>query len=302
MTIEDAVQTFLLDVRVRGLRPATLAQYTRNLRAFVVFCDTQGIVHLHEIDANTIRRYIVSLQVRGLRPTSIRTWGRVARVWLRFCADQGLLDASPMKSVRLPKPPKPDPDCFTNEEIHALLGAAQRARQFSERNTVIVLALLDTGCRVNEFSLLRRGDVDLTTGKIVIRSENAKTRQQRSVFVGRTTLEALRAYLATLPRELAPADPLWHGRQGPLTTDGMKRTIRKIGVAAGVHPHGPHRYRRTCATMMLHDGADAKSTAALLGHSVDELLKSYVMSNDETLRAAHAQHGPVDRLLRPKKE
>lgn len=296
MIVEDSIQAFLLDCRTRGLRPATVTQYRRQLHPFRVFCDDLGIVALDQVDANTIRAYIVSMQSRGLRPTSIRAFGRVARVWLHFCTLEGQFDVSPMKTVRLPKAPKPNPDCFTQEEVQRLLDAAARAKEFSHRGKAIVLALLDTGCRVNEFTLLRRGDVDLVTGKITIRHETSKTKTQRIVFVGAAARAALAAYLATLP-PLATADPLWWGRQGPLTVEGMKSFVQRLGRRAGVEPCGPHRYRRTFATWMLHDGADAKTTAAILGHSVEELLKSYVMSDDETLRAQHAQHGPVDRLL-----
>jgi site-specific recombinase XerD len=49
---------------------------------------------------------------------------------------------------------------------------------------------------------------------------------------------------------------------------------------------------------MLRDGVNVKDAAALLGHSITELLYSYINSNDEALRAAHALHGPVDKLLK----
>lgn len=297
MSIPDSIQSFILDARVRGLRPASLHLYERQLLAFSAWAAAVGVTDIDQVDALIVRRYIVSLQDRGLRPTSIRTAGRCLRVWLRFLAAEELIDASPMRTVRLPKAPTPKPDVFTVDELQRLLAAADADEKFQQRNRAILLALLDTGARIREFTLLQRADIDLDTGKITIRHEISKTATRRVVFLGVTARAALGDYLATLP-PLAPDAPLWHGRQGALTIDGMHKILTRMGRRAGVHPCGPHRFRRTFATQMLHDGADAKSTAALLGHSVDELLRSYVMSNDETLRAAHAQHGPVDKLLK----
>ena len=254
-----------------------------------------GVTDINQVDAQIIRQFLASLQERDLKPTTIRTAGRCLRVWVRFLVADGLLAESPMHGVRLPKAPTPHPDVFTHDELQRLLAAAA-TMESPERDRAFVLALLDTGCRAREFLLLRRGDLDLDTGKVTIRSENAKTHMQRVVFLGQAARAALVDYLATR-QELTLADPLWWGRRGPLTIDGFERAIGRIGSAAGVYPNRPHRYRRTFATWMLHAGVDAKTVAGILGHSVEELLRSYVMSNDETLHAAHAQHGPVDHWL-----
>lgn len=283
---------------MRGLRPASLRLYERQLTAFSSWAAAVGVTDIDQVNALVIRNYIISMQDRGLRPTSIRTAGRCLRVWLRFLATEELIDASPMRTVRLPKAPTPHPDVFTVDELRRLLTAADADKRFPQRNRAVLLALLDTGARVREFTLLQRGDVDLDTGRITIRQENSKTHTRRVVFLGELARGALTSYLATLPRELAPADPLWWGVRGPLTLDGLHKLVQRLGKRAGVTPCGPHKFRRTFATQMLHDGADAKSTAALLGHSIDELLRTYVMSSDEILRAAHARHGPVDLLLR----
>lgn len=299
-TLRSTIDTFVLDAQTRGLRPQSILTYRRQLGFFARFAeDDLGVTHIDQVTTAVLRGYIVSLQTRRLRPASIRTAGRVLRAWLNFCKAEGLLDdADPMLRVRLPKQPRPDPDCFTLDEVRRIVAATATTRT-PERDLAIVLALLDTGCRVNEFTLLTRGDVDLRTGAIVIRGENAKTHAKRTVYIGERARAALADYLATRP-PLAADALLWHGAQRPLTTDGMKRLIQRLGQRAGVHPCGAHRIRRTFATWMLRAGVNAKDAAALLGHSIDELLKSYVHSNDEALAAAHAQHGPVDHMLRPK--
>lgn len=298
MTIADSIESLLLDCRARGLRPATLTQYRNQTAPFARFCATLDIVSPHEVTPQVMRTYFAALQDRQMRPASIRSIARVLKVWFAFCIAEGLIDASPMKTIRLPKLPKPKPDSFTADEVQRIVAATATTRT-PARDLAIVLALLDTGARVNEFTLLTRGDVDLDTGAVNLRAETTKTAVQRIVRVGERTRAALRAYLATLP-PLAADAPLWHGAQRPLTTDGMKRLIQRLGRRAGVSPCGPHKYRRTFGTQAQRSGMAAADAAALLGHSVQMLLSYYSTVDDEALAAAHAQHGPVDHMLRPK--
>ena len=296
MSISESIEVFLLDARTRGLRPASLVHYERMLRPFTHWAAANDVVDLDQVDTPIMRQFVLHCQSRGLRPTSIRSLGRVLRAWLNFAKREGLIGESPMQLVRLPKSPRPAPDCFTHAEIGRLLQAAEESED-PTRETAIVLCLLDTGLRVKEFTELQRGDLDIATGAIAIRSAVAKTGTPRIVFLGATARAALVDYLATLP-PMAAADPLWHGRQGPLTVDGLKTLVQRLGQRAGVHPAGPHKYRRTFATYALRSGMDPKTAAAILGHSVDELLKSYVYSDDDALKASHALHGPVDKLLK----
>ena len=296
VTIAHAIDAFLLDAKTRGLRPLSLVHYERQLNAFRSYADGCALTTLDQVDTQTIRQYVVAMQDRGLRAASIRTTGRVLRAWLNFCARDELFSTqSPMRHVRLPPAPKPNPDAFTPDELRAISTAAA-AEQYPLRARTIVLCLLDTGCRVGEFTQLRRCDVDLATGAVVIRHETSKTRTQRTVYLGKATRAALAAYLA----EQGPAATdthIWLGKVGVLTVAGMKKAVRRICARAGQNA-GAHKFRRTFATLALRDGMDVKTTAAILGHSVDELLKSYVQSDEAALRAAHALHGPVDNLLK----
>lgn len=299
VTISQAVETYLLDCRTRALRPASLTTYRRQLGFFATFAnDDLGLTQLDQVDTHALRLYIAHLQDKGLRPASIRTAGKILRIWFIWCKTEGLVtDDAIMRRVRLPRRSNPHPDAFTPAELQRLLDAASSDSN-PERARAIVLCLLDTGCRIGEFTQLRRCDVDMDTGAVTIRHETSKTDTQRVVFLGATARAALVDYLATY--RAGPQAQIWRNcrRATPLSVDGMKIAVQRIGRRAGVYPAGPHKYRRTFATFALHDGMDPKTTAAILGHSVEELLRSYVHSDDETLRVSHALHGPVDKLLK----
>lgn len=293
-TLYSTIDTFLLDAQTRGLRPFSLDTYRRALGYFARFATNAGATTIDQVTPALLRVYVVDMQSRGLSPASIRSNGRVLRAWLNFCKAEGLLeDADPMRRVRMPKATKPNPSIFTVDDVRKLLAIAD------VRDAAVVLFLLDTGCRVGEFAQLRHGDIDMATGAVTLRGETTKTHRTRTVYLGRQARAALAAYFASLPPASMAADaPVWYGRWGALTRDGVRKLVQRLGKNAGVNPCGPHRFRRTAATWMLRDGASVKDAAGLLGHSVDELLRSYIRADDESLRAAHAQHGPVDRMLK----
>ena len=292
-TIANAINTYLDDCQARNLRAASLVTYRRQLGDFLRFTQGAGLTRVEQLDTPILRRYFAGLQARGMAPASIRSHGRVLRIFLNFCVAEGVVSETPMQRgrVRMPRKDKPAPDTFTAAEVQQLIKATH-----TRRDRAIVLCLLDTGCRVGEFTAWRVDDIDLDAGKVTIRRETAKSRSQRSVFIGQHARAALAEYI----EEARPVDRLWlKTDRRPLQVTGMKQTLTRIAKRANVQPARAHRYRRTALTFMLRDGMDVYTVADIAGHSTIDLLKFYITgADDETLAAAHAQHSPVDHLLK----
>ena len=151
-------------------------------------------------------------------------------------------------------------------------------------------------CRVSEFTALTRADIS-DDGRVILRAETTKTGTERTVFLGERSRAALTRYLDQMKQR----DRIWLAERKPhrpLTVDGMKRTIQRIGAKAGVKPAGPHRYRRTFATFALARGMNVYDVAAVMGHTRIDQIKHYLEQNTDSLAASHAKHSPVDRLLK----
>ena len=292
-TIAEAINTYLDDCQARNLRPASLITYRRHLGDFLRFTQDAGLTRVEQLDTPILRRYFAGLQARGMAPASIRSHGRVLRIFLNFCVADGIVSETPMQRgrVRMPRQDKPAPDTFTAAEVQQLIKAVR-----TRRDRAIVLCLLDTGCRVGEFTAWRRSDID-AAGRVTLRAETTKTHATRFVFLGKRSHTALTRYLD----EMRPRDRVWLGERSPhtpLTVDGMKRAIQRIGAQAGVKPAGPHRYRRTFATVALARGMNIYDLAAIMGHKRIDQLKQYLRQDAGTLAAAHARYSPVDHLLK----
>lgn len=289
MDITTAVENFILDRRARALRPATIVTYRRQLQDFLTFAGDAGATDLADIDVYFLRRFIAAGVQRGLSPASVRTAAQCLRVFLNWAVAEGLMDASPMARVKMPKLDAPKPDSFTTAEIRTLLDAALSARE-----TALVYFLLDTGARLGETAALTVGDIDLAAGRVTLRTQT-KSRRPRSVFLGERARAAMAAYLAEVPS----AGPLWLQADGvtPLSAKSLQEAVKRLGRRAGVHPCGPHKFRRTHARWSLRAGMERDDLRRLMGHSNDSLLKYYASLDDDDLQHAHQVHGPVDHWL-----
>ena len=95
-------------------------------------------------------------------------------------------------------------------------------------------------------------------------------------------------------------DPaLWMGRWGPLTVEGIYRTIKKRGKEANVTRIHPHLFRKTFATWWVRYGGDEQRLMALGGWASPEMLQVYVQVGSITdLIEAHRRFGLVDNMLK----
>jgi len=290
----QCVNLFLLDCEARNLTPATLRFYWQRLGLFVAFADRAGVTTPTAITPKLIRDYILDFQQRKCSPYYVHQHARALKTLCGFWVREGILTDSPMRTVRLPKLPKELLPPFTTADVRALLDACD-----TERDRALILTLLDAGVRAAELLALNVGDVDLLTGAIRVRQ--GKGRKDRVTFIGSRTRKALTKYLLT--RTTQPTDPLFITltTETRLTFFGLQSLLGRLGDAAGVSPTGAHRFRRTFAIESLRAGMPVFQLAALMGHEGLQVLQRYLRLIDDDLRAAHEQHGAVDRLLEGRK-
>jgi integrase/recombinase XerD len=183
----------------------------------------QGDRDLAQVTTQELRGYLNYMRAeytpRRITGDNDRKLSRktIHNIWISlssfFCwASEEFDIPSPMKGVPAPKYEKAQVQTFTKEEIEALLKACEYCREAktdqrrkftmrrptARRDRAIILTLLDTGLRAGELCALRIGDVDLKTGKVIVRHGTlggAKGGKGRTVFMGRITRRAVWRYL-----------------------------------------------------------------------------------------------------------
>jgi len=100
------------------------------------------------------------------------------------------------------------------------------------RDKVIINLLYSSGCRVAEIVLMNIGDIDFESGFIRIPKENTKTKEARTVRVGREVLNDIKAYLKLEKRKRGY---LFRSRKGGrLTTRAIQQMVHRYAKKAGI--------------------------------------------------------------------
>ena len=179
---------------------------------------------------------------------------------------------------------------YTQDEIQLLLNAAEYTklvvvegknpyrmkRPTADRDTAIMLTLLDTGIRASECARLRMSDVDLELGEIVIRPHGSSTKSRpRTVFLGKVARRALWRYVNT--RQWFDEDHVFISGVGkPMKRNTIRHLLVNAGKRAGVKNVNVHRFRHTCAIEYLRNGGDVFTLQKILGHSSLDMVKKYL--------------------------
>ena len=168
----------------------------------------------------------------------------------------------------------------------------QRKQFFDKRDKAILFFLLDTGARAQEVCDVNHDYVELDTGKVLIRE--GKGRKPRYVFIHRTTIKALRAYLRI--RDNLQTEALFVSKtMERLTYDALRQIIQRRSKLAGLKKEPTlHDFRRQFALSMLNNGVDIFSLQRLMGHKDISILRRYLAQTTEDIRVAHAKGSPVE--------
>lgn len=293
--LDNELQEFLLDRQARNLSPRTVSYYARSLAVWRDFLLTQNITTTESITPAHVRRYLVALAEKGHTPGGVATLYTALRVFLRWYAEEYPRPGwNPLAKVKPPKRPQERLDPLSLADFAALVDSCPRRSFNGDRDRALLLVLLDTGVRHQELTDLLVGDVDLSTGQVIVRS--GKGRKGRAVFIGAKTRRALLAYYRH--REALDDDTaLWVKRDGQaLTKPGIRMLVRRAADRAGVDAPGMHEFRRAFAINSLRNGMDVATLQRLLGHSSIETVNRYLALVEDDLRVASGKFGVVDNL------
>jgi site-specific recombinase XerD len=291
LNLDAAIDQFIDAKVAQFCTPRTVAQYEWVLRRFARWAGERGIENVNQITPASIRAFLTSIISRRRSSSYVHGHARVIRTWMRFLHVEDAIEVNPMERVAMPRVERKILPTFTKDELERLLAACQTARE-----SAMVLALIDTGVRASEFVHLVLADVDLESGRVVVRQ--GKGRRDRLVFLRPHTVAAVRAYLGE-GTEVTPSGPLFPSTRtgGPLKPNGLLLFCRRLGARAGVEHCHPHKFRRTFATWSLRAGMNIHAVQRLMGHADLDVLLRYLDLGEADLAEAHRLYGPVDLLL-----
>lgn len=264
---------FLLNVS-----PATVSWYTSALKWLPSESPTQ----------EQLKEVVVTMRERGLKETGCNAAIRAINSYLHWAggSERKCGAGCTHPHLRQLKEPKIILPTLTEPQIKLLIGWRPRAKNYYQRRLhLLVLSLLDTGCRISEALSLRVSDVDLDNLLVTL---DGKGRKQRIVPISFSMRKAVYRFVSDF--KLRPHDMLFS------TTDGVKvrrmtalRSVQLLCENLGFKAPARtlHAFRHTFAVNYLRRGGSVFHLQKVLGHTSLEMTRRYANLVTTDLQEVH---------------
>jgi integrase/recombinase XerD len=289
----DALDRYLAHLKVeRGLLPATLESYARDLQEYLAWLRKEQISSLAQVTEQTILQHLAALHVRGLGRSSQARHLAAVRGLHKFANAEGLSPLDPAERVGASRGARPLPIFLGVGEVDRLLGQPEVKTAAGARDKAMLELLYASGLRVSELVALPLMAVDLRGGIVRVRGKGGK---ERIVPVGERAQAALQTYLAQARSALLGTqqsrDLFVTPRGGRMTRQGFWKLLARYARCAGIKGRVyPHTLRHSFATHLLERGADLRAVQAMLGHADIATTQIYTHVDRERLKAVLAKH------------
>lgn len=149
--------------------------------------------------------------------------------------------------------------------------AAEKEDRNRRRNVLIFRLLLSLGARVEEFSLIKRAEIDFREGLVVIHDENSKSKHSRRSRVKKSLLNDLRDYLES--NNIKSGYLFRNKKNEPLAPRTYRAIFDKYFLTSKIKekldldfkPH-PHTLRHNHIIYSLQQGVSINAVMQQVGH------------------------------------
>lgn len=275
-TFSDFARTFIETYATNNNKPSEVDSKQTIIRKHLD--PSFGKMKLDAIGPQHIEQHKARQLASSLSPKSINNQLTVFRRILMVAHEWGKLAVVP--PIRWMKTPQATFDFLSFEEAVRL--------ETNSRFPMISVALR-TGLRHGELLALRWEDVDLTSGRMLVRRAIArgivgtpKNNKSREVELGDDVMACLRVLPSRFRNEL-----IFPGPDGRLLTRGeCRQPLESACKKAGLRRIGWHVLRHTFASHLVMRGVPLKVVMELLGHAKIDMTMRYSHLSPDVRREA----------------
>jgi site-specific recombinase XerD len=296
VTLDDLINSWLIDLRSRNLSPKTVSTYGGAMQRLATGLPERCRKDAAEITRDDLREYFARIsQTRTAGGVSVDY--RALQQFFKWADEvEEEITPNPMAKMRPPVVPEPITRVLRKEEIKALRKVCEGRDFMSRRDLAIVSLLLDTGIRRAEITGLEVDQVSTDRREAEVMG---KGRRGRIVPFGYQTARALDRYQRIRKSHRnAHLSGYWLGDRsgGVMTVDGMDHAIRRRGHEAGIDDLHLHMFRHTFAHYT-KDVLNDDELMRLAGWKSRQMLGRYAASTaEERAREAGKRSALLDRL------
>jgi integrase/recombinase XerD len=183
--------------------------------------------------------------------------------------------------------PKKLPTVLTEDEQKRLLEQANPRYPTGERNQTMLRLMLNTGLRLAEVTALKWRDVDLTTGKLMVR-QGKGAKEIVPLWVAEADIDRLRSWRERQATACDPCEHVFTTLKGKaLGHRYVQRVVKRYAAKAGIDKNiSPHTLRHSFATDLYRETSKIRLVQKVLGHSDLSTTMIYTHIVDEQLQNA----------------
>lgn len=278
----------------KGLSAAYQLSVRQTLEKFARFLGTEE-ADLSQVDIGKLTEFLRHLQARGMARSSMRVEMVHLRIFFRWLSGMGILEKDPSAFLEMPRQGLSLPHVLDQQTVSALLESIDvQDVPLGCRDRALLEMIYACGMRVSEVISCKLESFDADDAFVRVLGKGDKT---RLVPVGRSALEALKAYLEKgRPKLVRPGTKSYlfltvRGR--PLTRERVRQVLQERAKAAGIEQHVfPHILRHSFATHLLENGADLRIIQEMLGHADISTTQIYTHLEQQRLNAIHHRFHP----------
>jgi len=183
---------------------------------------------------------------------------------------------------------EPKGRALSKKEIGQIIATCEGNSPSDIRDRAIIGILRGGGLRRGELINLELRDLELDTGKLIIRQ--GKGHKTRHVYIPSSALEFVKQWLLLRGYEdgylFCRIHRGGHLKMGKMHSDSIWRMLQKRAELANIKSCCPHDLRRTFCGDLLSAGVDIVTVQKLAGHASPITTASYDRRDDEIRRNA----------------
>lgn len=292
MSLDSLFDQFIRErIYVKNVTPATREWYETAWQAFRASRASSSTADPDLITRADLTNFVVHLRQRGVKPVSCNTWVRAMNAFCRWLHEQGHAPKlERLQPQRLGKRLLPVHD----ERVLRLMLTFKPKGFRQARIHATVVALLDTGCRIQELLSARTADFDFDNLLLTV---TGKGRKERRVPFS-TELRKVLFRLEQVKAKSEIRSDLMFPAIGAISWD-QRNALRSYHCwlkSLGFPRSGFHKLRHTFATHYLRNGGDVVRLSIILGHSDVSTTMKYLHLLTEDLQRPHQTLSILNRL------
>ncbi len=292
--MQNQVNLYLNYIRYqKKLSDNTLESYSRDMRCFCEFAESNGLKQASEVSLTDLLRFVRELEAQNKSNATISRVIASVRSFFGYMYDERAIDNNPARQLQSPKFDRKLPEIMTIEEVERLLKTPDVSTPTGMRDRAMLELLYASGLRVTELISLKLDSVNLNLSFVKTSGSQNDRIIPMTAFATQAVkeyLEEARHYLLKNENEMA----LFLNVSGAqLTRQGFWKLIKHYAKEAQIEKSiTPQTLRHSFASHLIQNGADLKSIQEMLGHADLTSTQMYLEISKDQLRRVYEKTHP----------